>query len=58
MLIRVWRELGVGALLVEQSFDFSWAFTNQPSVMQRGCMVEEGETAIPPSSAVHEYMTI
>jgi len=52
MLIRVWRELVVGALLVEQSLDFVWAFTNQCSVMQRGCVVAEGEIAIPPSSAV------
>jgi len=42
MLIRVWRELGVGALLVEQSFDFSWAFTSQPSVMQRAGWSRKG----------------
>ncbi len=57
-LTRVRRELGVAVLLVEQYLDFAWAFADRYYVMQKGRVVEEGQTATTPPSAVQGYMSV
>jgi len=57
-LTHVRRELGVAVLLVEQYLDFAWAFADRYYVMQKGRVVEEGQTAMTPPSAVRQYMSV
>ena len=57
-LTRVRRELRVAVLLVEQYLDFAWAFADRYYVMQKGCVVESGQTGSTPQHAVQRYLGV
>lgn len=57
-LTRVRRELHVAVLLVEQYLDFAWAFADRYYVMQKGRVVESGQTADTPQHAVQRYLGV
>lgn len=57
-LTRVRTELRVAVLLVEQYLDFAWSFADRYYVMQKGRVVETGNTADTPTHAVQRYLGV
>ena len=57
-LFKVRTELGVAVLLVEQYLEFAWSFAERFYVLQRGKVVESGDTAEVASSAVERWLHV
>jgi len=57
-LRHVRQELDVAVLLVEQYLDFAWSFADTYFVMQRGRIVDSGQTAYEDKQTISRFLSV
>ena len=57
-LRHVRQEFGIAVLLVEQYLDFAWSFADSYFVMQRGRIVDSGQTAHEDKQVISRFLSV